>query len=77
MAATSYRKYLQAILVLRRVKQAGAKLAKQPGKACRARCDVTLSGAFNALCQPAELGMISLFAIYSVHNDRFATVVTP
>ena len=49
--------------VLRRVKQAGATLAKQPGKACQARCDVTLSGAFNALYLPAELGMIALFAI--------------
>ena len=49
--------------VLRRVKQAGAKLAKQPGKGCRARCDVTLDDAFNALCQPIELGTIALFAI--------------
>ena len=40
--------------VLRRVKQEGAKLA---------RYDVTLDDAFNALCQPAELGMIALFAI--------------
>ena len=63
--------------VLRRVKRAGAKLAKQPGKACRATNDVTLSGAFNAPCQPAELGMIALFAILSVHNDYFAIVVTP
>ena len=63
--------------VLRRVKRAGVKLAKQPGKACRASDDVTLSGAFNALCQPAELGMIALFAILSVHNDYFAIVVTP
>src|SRR5215216_2860611 len=39
--------------------------------------DVTLSGAFNAPCQLAELGMIALFAIISVHNDHFATVVTP
>src|SRR5215216_4514722 len=38
--------------------------------------DVTLSGAFNAPCQPAELGMMALFAILSVHND-YATVVTP
>ena len=38
--------------------------------------DVTLSGAFNALCQPIELGMIALFAILSVHNDGFAIVVT-
>ena len=63
MAATSYRKYLEMTPVLRRVKKAGTKLGKQPGKACRARCDVTLSGAFNALCQPAEVGMITLFAI--------------
>jgi hypothetical protein len=49
----------------------------EPGKACRASNDVALSGAFNALCQPAELGMIALFAILSVHNDYFATVVTP
>ena len=63
MAATSYSKYLQATPVLRRVKQAGAKLAKQPGKACRASYDVTLIGAFNALCQPTELGMIALFFI--------------
>ena len=39
--------------------------------------DVTLSGAFNAPCQPAELGMIALFAIIPVHNDYFAIVVTP
>ena len=77
MAATSYRKYLQMPPVLRRVKQAGAKLAKQPDRACRASRDVILSGAFNALCQPAELGMIALFAILSVHNDYFAIVVTP
>ena len=39
--------------------------------------DVTLSGAFNAPCQPAELGMIELFAIISMHNDCFATLMTP
>ena len=38
--------------------------------------DVTLSGAFNALCQPAELVMIALFAIISVDNDHFAAMVT-
>ena len=64
-------------LVLRRVKGTGAKLAKQPGKPCRATSDVTLSGAFNVPCQPAELGMIALFAIISVDNDHFVTVVTP
>ena len=63
--------------VLRRVERAGVKLTKQPGKACRASDDVTLSGAFNVPCQPVELGMIALFAILSVHNDYFATVVTP
>lgn len=62
MAATSYRRYLQATPVLRRVKQAGAKLA-QCGRACRASCDVTLSGTFIVLCQPLELGMIAMFAI--------------
>ena len=77
MAATSYIKYLKTTLVLRRVKQAGAKLAKQPGKGCWVYCDVPLDDTFNALCQPAELGMIALFAILSVHNDYFATVVTP
>ena len=63
MATTSYNKHLHMTLVLRRIKQVGAKLANQPGKGCRARCDVPLDGAFNALCQPAELGMIALFAI--------------
>ena len=63
MAATSYGKHLQMTPVVRRVKQAGAKLAKLPDKACRARCDVTLSGAFNVLYPFAELGMIELFAI--------------
>ena len=76
MAASFYRKYLQTPPVLRRVKRAGAKLAKQPGKACGASDDVTLSSAFNALCQPTELGMIELFAILSVHNDYFAIMVT-
>ena len=69
MAATSYEKYLQATPVVQRVKRAGTKLAKQPDRAYRASYDVTLSGAFNALYQPAELGMIALFAILSVHND--------
>ena len=63
--------------VLRRVKRAGAELERYPGKPCRATSDVTLSGAFNAPCQPAELGMIALFAIILVDNDYFATVVTP
>ena len=63
--------------VLRRVKQPSAELGKRPGRACRTSFDVTLSGAFNASCQPADLGMIALFAIISVHNDYFATVVTP
>ena len=63
MADTSYRKSLQATPILRRVEGAGVKLAKQPGRACRASCDVTLSGTFNALCQHAELRMIALFAI--------------
>ena len=36
--------------IQRRVKQAGEKLDELPGKACRARRDVTLSGTFNALC---------------------------
>ena len=63
--------------VLRRVKQAGAKLAKQPGKACQASDDMTLIDAFNAPCQPAGLGMIALFVILSLHNDYFAIVVTP
>ena len=63
--------------VLRRVKQADVELARRPGKACRATIDMTLSGAFNAPYQPAELGMIALFAIISVDNDIFAIVVTP
>ena len=63
--------------VLRRVKGTGAELAREPGMPCRATSDVTLSGAFNAPCQPVELGMIALFAIISVGNDCFATVVTP
>ena len=63
MAATSYSKRLHITPVLRRVKQAGAKLAKQPDKGCQAPCDVTLDGAFNAFCQPAELGVVALFAI--------------
>ena len=41
----------------------------KPDKAYRASNDVTLSGTFNALYQLAELGMIALFAILSVHND--------
>ena len=49
--------------VLRRVDQACTKLAKQPGKGCRARCDVTLDNAFNALYEHAELGVIALLAI--------------
>ena len=63
--------------VLRRVKRTGAELAGYLGRPCRVPSDVTLSGAFNARCQPAELGMIALFAIISVDNDHFATVVTP
>ena len=63
--------------VLRRVNGTGAELARQPGKPCRATSDVTLRGAFNAHCQPAELGMIALFAIISMDNDHFAIVVTP
>ena len=47
--------------VLRRVKQAGVKPGKQPGKVGRASNDVTLSGAFNVPCQRAELGMIAVF----------------
>ena len=39
--------------------------------------DMTLSGAFNAPYQPAELGMTTLFAIISLDNDHFAIVVTP
>ena len=77
MAATIYKKHVQRTPVLRRVKQASVKLAKQPGKACRASDDVTLSGAFNALCEPAELGMRARFAILSLLNDYFAIVVTP
>ena len=77
MAAISYRRSLQMAPVLLRVKGIGAELARQPSKPCRATSDVTLSGAFNAPCQPAELGMIALFAIISVGNDCFATVVTP
>jgi hypothetical protein len=63
MAATSYSKHIHMTPVLRRVKRAGTKLAKQPGSASRASYDVTLSGAFNALCQLAELDMIALLAI--------------
>ena len=63
--------------VLRRVKGTGEELARQPGETCRATSDVTLSGAFNAPCQPAKLGMVALFAIISVDNDHFAIVVTP
>ena len=63
MVGTYYKNHLQVIPVLRCFKQAGAKLAKQLGKACRARFDVALSGAFNALCPHIELGMIALFAI--------------
>ena len=62
--------------IQRRVKRARVELARWPGKACRATNDVTLSGAFNAPCQPKELGMIALFAILLVHNDYFAIVVT-
>ena len=53
------------------------KVAEYPSKACRAANDVMLSGAFDAPCQPTELGMIALFAILSVHNDYFAIVLTP
>ena len=63
--------------VLLRVKQVGVELARHPDKACRATNDVTLSGTFNVHCQSAELGMIALLAILSVHNDYFAIVVTP
>ena len=56
-------------LVLRRVMQAGTKLAKHPGRARRASYDVTLSDALHALCQPVELGMIALFAIQSEPKD--------
>ena len=77
MATMSYRTNLQMTPVLRCVKRTGAELARQPGKPCRATSDVTLSGAFNAPCQPAELGMITLFAIISVDNDYFAIVVAP
>ena len=63
--------------VQRHVMQAGQKVAEQHDKAWRAPHDVTLSGAFNTPCQPAELGMIALFSIISVHNDYFAIVVTP
>src|SRR5215216_4599565 len=77
MSTPFYRGHPQMTHVLRRVKRPSAELAEQLGKACRARSNVTLSGAFNAPCQPAELGMIALFAILSVHNDYFATVVTP
>ena len=38
---------------------------------------MTLRGAFNEPYQLAELGMVALFAIISVNNDHFATVVTP
>ena len=77
MAADSYGRNPQMTPVLSRVKQAGVKMARWPGKPCRATNDVTLSGAFNAPCQPAELGMIGLFVIISVDNDYFAIVVTP
>ena len=77
MAAISYRRNPQMTPVIRCVKRTSAELARQPDSACRATSDVTLSGAFNAPCQPAELGMIALFAIISVDNDHFATVVTP
>ena len=63
--------------VLRRVMQEGEKVAEQPGKSWRACHDVTLSGAFNAPCQPVELCMIALFTIISMDNDHFATVVIP
>ena len=53
---------------MRRVKRACAKLAKQLDSPCRASYDVTLSGTFNVLCQPGELGMIALFDILSMHN---------
>jgi hypothetical protein len=49
--------------VQQRVKQTGEEVAEQTDKACRAPHDVTLSGAFNALCSDSELGMIALFAI--------------
>ena len=77
MAAISYRRNPQMTPVLRRVKRIGVELARQPDKPCRVTSDATLSDAFNAPCQPAELGMIALFAIISVHNDYFAIVVTP
>ena len=77
MATISYRRSLQMTPVLRRVKGTGAELAREPGRPSQATSDVTLSGAFNAPCQPIELGMITLFAIISVDNDHFATMVTP
>ena len=77
MAAIPYKRNPQMTPVLRRVKGTCAELAKEPDRPCRATSDVTLSSAFNAPCQPAELGMIALFAIISVDNDHFATVVTP
>ena len=63
--------------VLRCVKRTSVDLARWPGKPCRATNNVTLSGAFNEPCQPAELGMIDMFAIISVDNDYFAIMVTP
>ena len=77
MATISYRRNIKMTPVLRRVKGTGAELARELDRPCRATSDVTLSGAFNAPCQPAELGMIALFAIISVDNDHFVTVVTP
>ena len=77
MATSPYRKNPQMTPILRRVKGTGAKLARKPGRPCRATSDVTLSGAFNAPYQPTELGMIALFAIISVDNDYFAIMVTP
>ena len=77
MAAISYKRNPQMTLVLRRVKRTSVELARQPDSPCRATTDVTLSGAFNALYQPTELGMITLFVIISVDNEYFAIVVTP
>jgi hypothetical protein len=57
------RNHLQMTPVLRRVMQKGEKVAKQPGKACRAGHDVTLSSAFNAYCSVYRVDIIALFAI--------------
>ena len=61
MAATSYGNHLQMTPVQRRVMQAGEKVAEQPDKAYRADHDVTLSGAFNALCPVSRIRYDSTF----------------